>query len=316
MIQVEHLTKRYGDTLAVDNVSFRVREGEIVGLLGPNGAGKSTAMRMLTCFLPATSGGARVAGFDVTGQSLAVRREIGYLPENVPLYPDMRVREYLLYRAKIKGVERRDRAGKIASAMKRCGVTEVERRIIGQLSKGYRQRVGLADCLVHQPRILILDEPTVGLDPNQIIAVRSLIKALSREHTVLLSTHYLGEVEAVCERFIIINHGRVAAEGRLDDLARQTHIEMEAVGPTDRIEKAVLDIDGVTDLKVTATDDAARYRIDTVSGKDLREAIFKAITAGGWKLRELRTVARPLEELFVQITVEQEEPAPEAGSTK
>jgi len=302
MIEVSHLTKWYGDNLAVDDVTFRVDEGEIVGLLGPNAAGKTTTMRMLTCFLPATSGEARVAEFDVFSQPLAVRKLIGYLPESVPLYPEMRVSEYLAYRAKIKGVPRRERAAKIGSAMERCGVKEVSRRVIGQLSKGFRQRVGLADCLVHQPRILILDEPTVGLDPNQIIAVRSLIKELGKEHTVLLSTHYLTEVEAVCERFLIIDRGRLATEGRLADLRKQTHIEMEAVGPEGQVKAALLQIDGIDSVKAKPTDGAVLYRIETKPGKDLREAIFDKMVGGGWKVRELRTAARSLEELFVQIT--------------
>ena len=302
MIQVKNLTKYYGDTLAVDDVTFNVGEGEIVGLLGPNGAGKSTTMRILTCFLSATSGDASVAGHDVFSDSIAVRQHIGYLPENVPLYPEMRVKEYLAYRAKIKGVERCDLKEKIGLAMERCGVNEVSGRIIGQLSKGFRQRVGLADCLVHQPRILILDEPTVGLDPNQIIAVRSLIKELSKEHTVLVSTHYLGEVEAVCERFIIINRGALATEGRLDDLRKQTRVELEVVGPEGGIDNALRELDGVMHFHVEPADGALRYTIETQPGKDLRETIFSAMVAGGWKIRELKGVSRSLEELFVQIT--------------
>jgi len=303
MIQVDHLSKRYGDTLAVDDLSFWVGEGEIVGLLGPNGAGKSTTMRILTCFLPATSGKASVAGHDVFSESVVVRRIVGYLPENVPLYSEMRVREYLSYRAKIKGVGRRERTARIGSAMERCDVAGVARRVIGQLSKGYRQRVGLADCLIHDPRVLILDEPTVGLDPNQIIAVRSLIKELSHERTVLLSTHYLGEVEAVCERFLIINEGRLAIEGRLDELRDDTHVELAAIGPVDEIRKALVAIAGVTTVTAEPTGDGgAAYHIGTRSGSDVRQVVFDKMVAGGWKVCELHTASRSLEDLFVQVT--------------
>src|SRR6202035_197707 len=210
--------KYFGPVMAIDRVTFGVDKGEIVGFLGLNGAGKTTTMRILTTFLPATSGVARVAGHDVMTESLDVRRNIGYLPESVPLYPEMRVEEYLTYRAKLKDVERKERPKRIEEALDRCRLREVRRRLLGTLSKGYRQRVGLADALLHNPPLLILDEPTVGLDPSQIRETRSLIRELGREHTVLLSTHILSEVEMTCDQAIIINRGQVAAAGRLEDL--------------------------------------------------------------------------------------------------
>jgi ABC-2 type transport system ATP-binding protein len=218
MIDVEHLTKVFGSFRAVDDITFHVGEGEIVGFLGPNGAGKTTTMRVLTCFIPATSGGAKIAGFDVFTQSLQVRQNIGYLPENNPLYPEMRVTEYLKFRAKLKNVQRKERTMRIGEALERCGATEFQYQVISTLSKGQRQRVGLADCLLHDPRILILDEPTVGLDPNQIRHVRALIKELGSTRTVLLSTHILPEVESVCERFIIIHNGQIAKQMTMNEL--------------------------------------------------------------------------------------------------
>src|SRR5690242_15609565 len=212
MIQVDNVTKYFGPVLAVDHINFSVDKGEIVGYLGPNGAGKTTSLRILTSYLPATSGTARVAGHDVRTESMEVRRNIGYLPESVPLYPEMRVEEYLSYRAKLKGVDRKDRKNRIDYCLQRCRIREVRRRLIGTLSKGYRQRVGLADAMVHDPPILILDEPTVGLDPLQIRETLHLIQVLGESHTILLSTHILAEVEAVCERVIIINAGRIGLD--------------------------------------------------------------------------------------------------------
>src|SRR5512137_2322111 len=213
MIEVLNLTKRYAGHTALSNISFAVGRDEIVGLLGPNGAGKSTTMRILSCFLPATSGTVRVAGFDVFEQSLEVRKRIGFMPENNPLHPEMRVREYLKFRARLKGLTRRRSRERVGVVMEQCGLTDVGRRIIGHLSKGYRQRVGLADALVHEPELIILDEPTLGLDPNQIRAVRQLIKELGRAHTILLSSHILPEVEMTCNRVLILHEGRMLAQG-------------------------------------------------------------------------------------------------------
>src|SRR5271169_1866089 len=218
MIEVSNLTKRYASCTAVSDISFSVARGEIVGLLGPNGAGKSTTMRILSCFMPATSGTARVAGFDVFHQSDEVRRRIGYMPENNPLHPEMRVREYLKFRARLKGLGWRRSRERVAIVMEQCGLTDVGRRVIGQLSKGYRQRVGLADALVHEPELIILDEPTIGLDPHQIRAVRQLIKNLGERHTVLISTHILPEAEMTCNRLLIMGEGRIVASGTPDEL--------------------------------------------------------------------------------------------------
>ena len=221
MIKVDHLAKRYADVYAVNDISFEVHQGEILGLLGPNGAGKTTTMRILTCYMPATSGTATVAGYDVFRESINVRKQIGYLPENVPLYPEMRVREYLSFRAKLKRVPARERKTKIDECIEKCRIKEVQNQIVGTLSKGYRQRVGLADTLVNDPKILILDEPTIGLDPNQIRQVRQLIKELGEKHTILLSTHILPEVEMLCGRVIIVNKGKIVAMDTPSNLGTQ-----------------------------------------------------------------------------------------------
>src|ERR1700744_2149192 len=221
MIEVSNLTKRYAGRVAVSDISFTVGRGQVVGLLGPNGAGKSTTMRILSCFMPATSGTARVAGFDVFHQSDEVRRRIGFMPENNPLYPEMRVREYLKFRARLKGLGWRKSRERVDTVMEQCGLTDVGRRIIGQLSKGYKQRVGLADALVHEPDLIILDEPTIGLDPNQIRSVRTLIKSLAGQHTVLISTHILPEVEMMCGRVLIMLDGKVLASDTPENLQRR-----------------------------------------------------------------------------------------------
>src|SRR3990167_5897585 len=235
MIEVQGLTKQYGPVTAIRDVSFRVEPGQVVGFLGPNGAGKTTAMRILSCFMPATSGAARVAGYDVFRQSMEVRRRIGYLPENVPLYTDMRVAPYLDFVAEVKGVGRAERRGRIAEVMERCLITDVQNRLIGKLSKGYRQRVGLAQAIVSDPEVLILDEPTIGLDPRQITEIRSLIKSLAGKHTVILSTHILPEVSMVCTGVVIINKGSIVAQGPIDTLVQQffptARLEVEIVGP-------------------------------------------------------------------------------------
>src|SRR5438876_5381713 len=232
MIQVDDLTKYFGPVLAVSHISFRVAQGEIVGFLGPNGAGKTTTIRILTSYLPATSGIARVANHDVMKESMDVRRAMGYLPESVPLYPEMRVEEYLLFRAKLKGVDRKARPSRLDYCLDRCRIREVRRRLIGTLSKGYRQRVGLADAMIQDPPILILDEPTAGLDPLQIRETLSLIKELGDQHTILLSTHILSEVEAVCERVIIINAGRIGFSQQMAEIESHAIIQLEVRGPS------------------------------------------------------------------------------------
>ena len=319
MIQVEHLTKRFGDKTAVDDISFRVQEGEILGFLGPNGAGKSTTMRIITGFIPATSGTARVAGYDVFTDSLNVRRQIGYLPESVPLYHEMRVNEYLLFRTQLKGVPRKDRRTRIQEALERCGIVEVQNQIVGTLSKGYRQRVGLADAIVHDPRILILDEPTIGLDPNQIRQVRTLIKELGKKHTILLSTHILPEVEMICGRVIIINKGKLVAMDTPDNLTSRLRggatINLEARGPFGRIKAGLEGVPGVLNVKGEDGSSAQtgnkagthRFVLEADKDRDVREEIFNAFVENRWVLLEMKKEAVTLEEVFHQITTRETE---------
>ncbi len=245
VVEVENLTKRFGDHLAVDRISFTVNRGEVVALLGPNGAGKSTTMRILTCFMPATSGEARIAGFDIWSRSLDVRRRIGYMPENMPLYPEMRVREYLDFRARLKGVPARERRKRVEEVAERCWIAAVLNRIIGQLSKGYRQRVGLAECLVHDPEVLILDEPTIGLDPAQIRETRKLIAEVGSDRTVILSTHILPEAEMISNRVLIIHQGRLVPEKKIAALRKASVVTVEARGDADRIANALRGVKGV-----------------------------------------------------------------------
>lgn len=302
MIQVEHLTRYFGPVLAVDDVSFEVTRGEIVGFLGPNGAGKTTTMRILTTWLPATSGIARVAGFDVMTQSLDVRRNIGYLPESVPLYPEMRVEEYLTYRAKLRGVDRKVRQKRLDACMEKCRIREVRRRLLGTLSKGYRQRVGLADAMVHEPAILILDEPTSGLDPVQIRETLATIKELGRSHTILLSTHILSEVEEICERVIIINSGRVGYDNKLAQIDQDPVIVLEVRGPADQITGVVRTTEGVTGVTSRSLGgDLVAIEVRTRGGEDLREALSQRIMRNNWTLRRLDLRRRRLEDLFLQV---------------
>jgi ABC-2 type transport system ATP-binding protein len=275
MIQVEGLTKRYARNVAVDHVSFSVEKGQIVGFLGPNGAGKTTTMRMLTCFMPPTEGTATIAGFDVIKQPLEVKKRIGYLPETPPVYPDMEVGEYLQFVARIKGVAEKDVLARSQEVAARCFVKDVWGKLIGKLSKGYRQRVGLAQAIIHNPDVLILDEPTSGFDPKQIIETRDLIKSLAGDHTIVLSTHILQEVKAMCESLVIINKGKIATSGRLDDLTRRNGAVLEVSVPTgasssDEIIAPFQGVDGVT--TVTATDDGGLWRVDvdTATDADLR----------------------------------------------
>lgn len=309
-ISVQHLTKRYGSFTAVDDVSFEVDRGEIVGLLGPNGAGKSTTMKILACFMPATSGSVVVAGGDVVRQSLAVRRKIGYLPENVPLPLELRVSEYLGFRAKLKGVPRKDRARRVGEVMARCGVDHVQRRIIGQLSKGYRQRVGLADAMVHDPEILILDEPTVGLDPAQIREVRAFIKELGTRHTILLSTHILPEVDLICQRVIIIAGGRVRAQDSLENLRRGRRIVLEARGDRAALESALGRVRGVASVDFDSDCGGGynRFALELGEGLDSREDVARTVATGGFALRELRLETQSLEDVFIR-TVNREDSA-------
>jgi ABC-2 type transport system ATP-binding protein len=302
MIQVDQLTKFFGPVMAIDRISFEVERGEVVGFLGLNGAGKTTTMRILTGYLPATSGIARVAGFDVMTESLDVRRNIGYLPESVPLYPEMRVEEYVMYRAKLKGVPRKGRAAHVDYCLDRCRLLAVRRRLIGTLSKGYRQRVGLADAMVHVPSIFILDEPTSGLDPQQIRETLALIKELGGQHTVLLSTHILPEVEAICERVIIIDRGRIGLSQRLDEIEAQSAILMEVRGPGDQVTNAIRQVKGVVNVQGRQVEDGvSSYEVRTADDEDVREPLYQAIQHKGWALRRLERKRRRVEDAFFDV---------------
>ena len=310
-INVHELTKNYGSVLAVDQVSFQVRPGELVGFLGPNGAGKSTTMRILTTFLPASSGFAWVGGFDVMYQSMDVRQRIGYLPESVPLYPEMRVSEYLSYRARLKGVERTGRTARIDYCMEKCRIKEVKNRLLGTLSKGYRQRVGLADALLADPPVLILDEPTSGLDPIQIRETLNAIKELGGRHTVLLSTHILSEVEKVCERVIIINKGRIKFDNTLKSIAEQEPIlQVEVRGPQETITRFLQEQPEIATVAVASTsDDLTAFDIRTKDRKDLREALSGRLAAKHWPVRRLDLKRASLEDTYTAVVMRQEENA-------
>ena len=307
MIEVSNLTKRYAGRTAVDDISFTVGRGEIVGWLGPNGAGKSTTMRVLSGFMPATSGTVRVGGLDVFHDSDEVRRRIGYMPENNPLYPEMRVREYLKYRARLKGLGWRRTRERVPVVMEQCGLTDVGRRIIGQLSKGYKQRVGLADALVHEPDLIILDEPTIGLDPQQIRSVRSLIKSLAGKHTVVISTHILPEVEMMCGRVLIMLDGRVLASDTPENLQRRmaggSQVIAEIAAPAESLRAAWEHIPEVAHFDISPMDgDFLRCALTPREGQDLRPAIAALAAANGWRLRELTRSRYSLEDIYVQVT--------------
>jgi ABC-2 type transport system ATP-binding protein len=292
--------------VAVDDVSFEVSRGEIVGFLGPNGAGKTTTMRMLTGYLPATGGDVEVAGRDVFTESREVRKRIGYLPESCPLYPDMRVQEYLGYRGRLKGLGGKHLRKRVAAVVEQCSLGDVQRRIIGQLSKGYRQRVGLADALVHEPELLILDEPTIGLDPNQIRHVRDLIRDLASEHTILLSTHILPEVEMTCRRVLIINKGRIIASDSPTTLRARMEgggqVVADVRGPEDQIREGLAGLSGAVAVDLENRNDWLLCRVDCEEGTDLRADLFNLAATRGWALRELRMEHTSLEEVFVSLT--------------
>ena len=324
IIEVKNLTKWYGRTLALDRATFTVQKSQIVGFLGPNGAGKSTTLRILTGYLPATSGEARVAGHDVLMESLAVRTSIGYMPENVPLYTEMRVEEYLRFRAGLKDVPAKKRTAAVDRVVDRCWLKDVRRKLIGALSKGFRQRVGLAESLVADPQVLILDEPTIGLDPAQIQETRRLIRSLGEMHTVLLSSHILPEVEKTCSHLVIIADGRIMAAGSLEDLKKglkegqrivlEVRAAKSADGPAE-MARAAGQAGGVAEVwREDAGDGWTRLRLTPAPGADPREALYALVTQRGWQLREMHATAPTLEELYVQVTAG-EAAAPVAGTT-
>lgn len=316
MIEVRHLSKSYGSRPAVSDVSFDVARGEILGFLGPNGAGKSTTMRILAGCLAASSGTARVAGFDVFEDSLSARRALGYLPEQVPLYPEMRVEEYLRFAASLRQMDSAELEKRLGSVLGRCGLLERRDHLIGRLSRGYRQRVGLAQAILPNPPVIILDEPTVGLDPKQIIEVRELIRDLAGDHTVLLSTHILPEVSMLCSRVVIIDHGRVVAEDTPSNLSRTVRggerVQVEVEGPLPEIAARLRSLPAVVDVQEGAHSGTGAGTLtvqvsapDELSARLARRAIAEAIVQGGWGLTELTTEKLSLEDVFVRLVTEE-----------
>ncbi len=326
MIRVNELTKRYARTTAVDHISFEVEKGQIVGFLGPNGAGKTTTMRMLTCFLPPTSGTASVAGFDVLEQPLEVKKRIGYLPEMPPLYPEMRTTEYLYFVGKLKGLSGTDLKQRVEAVCGRCAITDVKEKLLGKLSKGYRQRVGLAQAMLHNPEVLILDEPTAGLDPKQINETRDLIRSLAGDHTIILSTHILPEVEQTCQQVIIINKGKLVATDSVSNLqsrargAESMLVELDsregaldAAVVRERLEK-VAGVSRVTFKEKRAH--GSTFEVENRKGKFSPGDLARAVVQAGWELNELRPTAVSLEEVFLQLTREQAEAPAEKPKAK
>lgn len=312
MISVQGLTKRYARNVAVDNISFEVQKGQVVGFLGPNGAGKTTTMRILTCFLPPTTGSAQVAGFDVLEQSMEVKKRIGYLPETPPVYPEMEVGEYVTFVGKLKGLSGQNLKKRVDEVCERCAVADVRKKVIGKLSKGYRQRVGLAQAIIHNPDVLILDEPTAGLDPKQINETRDLIKDLAGEHTIILSTHILPEVEQICEQVIIISKGKLVATDSVHNLqnrARGAESVVVEVGAREgAVEEAAVrqkleQVAGVSRVLVReGSPERAIFEVESLKDKFIRGDVARAIVAAGWNLNELRTASLSLEEIFLQLT--------------
>ncbi len=325
MIEVQNLSKHYGTVRAVDDVSFRAEAGEILGFLGPNGAGKTTTMRIITGYMPASEGKASVAGFDVFDQPIEAKRRTGYLPETPPLYPDMTVREYLTFVAKIKGV-RNDIRGAVDTVMKKTWVSDMADRHTSKLSKGYKQRVGLAQALIHNPDVLVLDEPTAGLDPKQIIETRQLIRELRGNHTIVLSTHILPEVAQTCQKVVIISKGRVVAIDTPDALTERLHgaqtLLVEAQGPAEDIQSALRNLRGVVNVTVAESRDGslgaealatAAFQVDSEKGLDVRREVAATIVRGGWGLLELRPMRMSLEEIFLSLTTEEIEGSAESA---
>src|SRR5467141_1162152 len=325
MITVTDLTKRYARHTAVDHISFDVHKGQIVGFLGPNGAGKTTTMRMLTCFLPPTSGTAMVAGFDVLEQSIEVKKRIGYLPEMPPLYPEMRTVEYLEFVGSLKGLSKTELAKRIDYVCERCAILDVKDKLLGKLSKGYRQRVGLAQAIIHNPDVLILDEPTSGLDPKQINETRELIKSLAGDHTIILSTHILPEVEQTCEQVIIINKGKLVATDSVHNLQNRDRgaesVLVEVAGRNGAVDSATVQqrlaqISGVTGVLLKEKGDSrAIFEVETRKGGLVRGDLARAVVESGWDLNELRPAARSLEEVFLQLVGDESQASAQPDKT-
>jgi ABC-2 type transport system ATP-binding protein len=316
MIKVEGLTKRYARTVAVDNISFEVQKGQIVGFLGPNGAGKTTTMRVLTCFLPPTSGSANVAGFDVVEHPLEVKRRIGYLPETPPVYPEMETWEYLNFVGRLKGISSADIDRRVDEVLGRCAIGDVRKKLIGKLSKGYRQRVGLAQAIIHNPDVLVLDEPTSGLDPKQIIEIRELLKQLAGEHTIILSTHILSEVEHSCERVIIISQGKLVAIDSVSNLTNRLRgseaVAME-IDVTDghpdptEVQQRLEQNPGVSRVVMRDSKNGRlTFEVESLQGRHIRPDLARTVVNAGWALSEMRPVGLSLEDIFLQLTKAEE----------
>src|SRR5229473_3397187 len=320
MISVKELTKRYARNTAVDHISFEVEKGQIVGFLGPNGAGKTTTMRMLTCFLPPTSGTATVGGFDVFEQPLEVKKRIGYLPETPPLYPEMRTVEYLTFVGKLKGLSGSELRQRIDSVCERCAITDVKSKLLGKLSKGYRQRVGLAQAIIHNPEVLILDEPTAGLDPKQINETRDLIKSLAGDHTIILSTHILPEIENSCDKVIIISQGKLVATDTVANLTNRLRgseavsLDIDAPGGLNQADALARleQVAGVSRVMHKESRDGRHiFEVESLQGRSVRADLARAVVAAGWNLNELRTVGLSLETIFLQLTASESKSAPQ-----
>jgi ABC-2 type transport system ATP-binding protein len=321
MIKVEGLTKRYARTVAVDNISFEVEKGGIVGFLGPNGAGKTTTMRVLTCFLPPTSGSASVAGFDVLEHPLEVKKRIGYLPETPPLYPEMEVHEYLTFVGRLKGISSSDVAKRVDEVSERCAVADVRTKLIGKLSKGYRQRVGLAQAIIHNPEVLVLDEPTSGLDPKQIIETRELIRSLAGDHTIILSTHILSEIEHSCDKVIIISQGKLVATDTVANLTNRLRgseavaVDIEVALPEADVRSRLEQVAGVSRVMYKESRDGRHiFEVESLQGRSVRADLARAVVNAGWNLNELRTIGLSLETIFLQLTASESKDAPKTAA--
>jgi ABC-2 type transport system ATP-binding protein len=317
MIEVENVTKRFGPILAVDHISFHIARGEVIGFLGPNGAGKSTTMRILACFFPPTSGRASVGGYDVMTHALQVKQLVGYFPERVSVYPELPVRSFLDFVAEAKDIPRAERKREIAQVIESCGLSAVSNRVIGHLSKGYRQRVGIAQALMHRPQVLILDEPTIGLDPEQVVEIRRLIRDLGAERTVILSTHILSEVSSVCDRVIIINQGRILASESLAELRAQLRrtrmVRVEVEGPEAQVRGVLERLPGVETVRRPEVqvrrpeDNGAVALVVEYAGDDIRTRVSRAVLEQGWGLLEVRSLEPTLEDMYLQLIRDEEQ---------